>query len=107
LQGLSQSEWEDLTTDEQMRTYIYGIGINDKNLIEKNKELIQSFKQPYNNHDYDGNSSAMSLHTMLLIGPMASSNFQTALTTTEPPTTSSSSSSGGGTGGGGGGSGAF
>lgn len=107
LQKVSQKEWEELTTDEQMRAYIYGIGINDKNLIKKNKELIESFQQRHNKQDNDWNSATVDLNTMLLIGPLASSNFQTAYTITQESTSSSSSSSSGGTGGGGGGSGAF
>lgn len=112
LPSLSAKEWETLTDDEQMRVYIYGIGINDEDIIEKNRELVQSFK-PVNSrfNQNDWNTSYVNMHTMYLIGPMASSSFHTAHETTESTIRSSSSSSsgggGGGVGGGGGGSGAF
>lgn len=111
LPGLSDTEWEALTDDDQMRAYIYGIGSNDKAIIEKNKELVQSFNPinvRYNRNDWD--ATAVNMSTLYIIGPMASSHFHSAHKTTESTINSSSSSSsggGGGAGGGGGGSGAF
>ncbi|TKC17111.1 DUF2207 domain-containing protein [Robertmurraya kyonggiensis] len=102
---LSTKEWEDLSTDEQMRGYIFGIGMNDKNVIARNKELIQSFQRPAHHNQDDW----FVFNSLFLIGPLASSHFQSADRTTQSTvnTTSSTTGGGGGVGGGGGGSGAF
>ncbi len=106
LPKLSLKEWEDLTNDEQMRGFIYGIGMKDEGIIEKNKEFVQSFKHPLEHVHNHGD--ALNIQTMLLIGPYASTHFHSAYKTSQSTTSSSSSSStGGGVGGGGGGSGAF
>lgn len=111
LPKISMKTWENLSGDEQMRSYIYGVGINDKKIIETNQKFIQAFKRPNTslNSNYDVDPYGANIHSLLLIGPLASSNFHSAHKTTSESTTSSSSSmsSGGGVGGGGGGSGAF
>lgn len=111
IKGISTKDWETLSNDDQMRAYIYGIGIQDKKIMKKNEELIQSFKRPNSQpkqKDYHWDSSTVNINTMLLIGPLASINFHSAHKTTEATVSSSTSSStGGGVGGGGGGSGAF
>ncbi|WP_019153727.1 DUF2207 domain-containing protein [Robertmurraya massiliosenegalensis] len=108
LPKVSMKEWESLTSDEQMRSYIYGVGMNDKKIIEANEEFIQSFRTPVQQNNVWDPSTA-NLHTLMLIGPMASSSFHSAYknTTADSSSGSSSISTGGGAGGGGGGSGAF
>lgn len=106
LENLSTKEWEDLSTDEQMRGYIFGIGMNDKKVIARNKELVQSFQRPA----HHTNDDWFVFNSLFLIGPLASTHFQSAHRTTESTintTSSSTTSGGGGVGGGGGGSGAF
>ncbi|MEQ2527423.1 DUF2207 domain-containing protein [Bacillaceae bacterium CLA-AA-H227] len=105
LESLSTKEWEDLSTDEQMRGYIFGIGMNDKKVIARNKELIQSFQRPAHHNQDDW----IVFNSLFLIGPLASSHFQSADRTIQSTvnTTSSTTGGGGGVGGGGGGSGAF
>lgn len=105
---VSHLEWEALTNDEQMRTYIYGIGTKDEDIIEKNEQFVQSFRPSQHSGYNDWN--AVNVNSMIFIGPHLSSNFHSAHKTTQSTTSSSSSSSsssGGGVGGGGGGSGAF
>ncbi|MDF1510574.1 DUF2207 domain-containing protein [Robertmurraya sp. DFI.2.37] len=111
LPQISMKTWENLSDDEQMRSYIYGVGTNDKKIIETNENFIQAFKRPSTilNSNHNVEPYGTNIHSLLLIGPLASSNFHSAHKTTSESTTSSSSSmsSGGGVGGGGGGSGAF
>jgi uncharacterized membrane protein len=108
---LTEQEWQALTKDEQMRAYIYGIGIKNMGIIEKNEELVKSFKSPVNYQFKSAGAYAPAdIAAFTYFGPMAASSFHTANETTQSSLSSSSSSSfggGGGTGGGGGGSGAF
>lgn len=94
---MAEEEWEELETDDQKRAFIYGIGITDKKIDEKNKVLIESFPT---------DSYLSSPANMLIIAAIVSSNFNHAESTSAA---SGSTSAGGGTGvgGGGGGSGAF
>lgn len=104
LQQLSLDNWKQLSEQDQIRAYIYGLGTNNKSIVEKNKEFIQLFNRPLST----GDMNAVNLNSLILIGPLISSNFHTAHDSTQSTTSSSSSSStGGGVGGGGGGSGAF
>lgn len=105
LASIPTKEWEDLSTNEQMRGYIFGIGMNDKKVISRNKELIQSFQRP-SHHTQD---DWFVFNSLFLIGPMASTHFHSASerTTLSTTTSSSGTTGGGGVGGGGGGSGAF
>jgi uncharacterized membrane protein len=98
---LPQSEWEKWSKDDQMRAYIYGLGISNEAIKRKNTELLAAFTPPINDREhYTGIAS------IYYIGPIASTNFHSADQSTGS-SSSGSSSSGGGTGGGGGGSGAF
>lgn len=94
---MADKEWDELMTDDQKRAIIYGVGINDKKIEEKNKELLMRY--PEESH------SLSSPVYFLTFGTLASSSFNNAETTSA----ASSSAAGGGTGvgGGGGGSGAF
>ncbi len=99
----SQEEWEKWSEDEQMRAYIYGIGISAKEVYRKNDELIEALIQSDN--DYD---NSIGFYALAFIGPDTSAKFRYANESTSTSISSgSSSSSGGGTSGGGGGSGAF
>ncbi|MEB1808863.1 MAG: DUF2207 domain-containing protein [Bacillaceae bacterium] len=104
---LTQSDWERWSEDERMRAYIYGLGIHEKSLRNKNDELVTTFKnRPSTHHD-----SSDDWLTMTTVGSVAVTNFTTASRAASPSTSSVSSSgstsSGSGAGGGGGGSGAF
>ncbi len=108
---LTPREWQGLSTDEQMRAYIYGIGIKNQGIIEKNEELVKSFQSPMNNQlQKAGANGSADIAAFTYFGPIATTSFLTANQTSQSSVSSSSSSSvggGGGTGGGGGGSGAF
>lgn len=108
LLGISIEDWKQLSENDHMRAYIYGIGTKDKRMMEKNNEFVQLFRPPLNSSHSEW--GGVDLQTMILIGPMASAYFHSAYGDTLSSTSSSSSpssSSGGGVGGGGGGSGAF
>ncbi|WP_053360659.1 DUF2207 domain-containing protein [Bacillus sp. FJAT-27251] len=107
---LSVGEWQELKSDDQMRAYIYGVGTNDKGIMEKNDQLVKSFELPPIR--YAGRyGSTEDIVTLSYIGPMAFSSFhsaqQTALSSQTSGTTGYAGGGGGGVGGGGGGSGAF
>lgn len=109
--GLTPNEWQGLSIDDQMRAYIYGIGIKNRGIIEKNEELVKSFQSPLHNQVHmAGSHGATDVAAFTYFGPIATSSFLTANQTSQSSISNSSSSSiggGGGTGGGGGGSGAF
>jgi uncharacterized membrane protein len=108
---LTEQAWQALSTDEQMRAYIYAIGIKNRGIIEKNEELVKSFKSPANDQFKSASAYAPAdITAFTYFGPMAATSFHAANETTQSSLSSSSSSSiggGGGTSGGGGGSGAF
>lgn len=100
--ALTPDEWKKWSDDDQMRAYIYGLGMGDKGMKQQNEDLISALYKPYYNE-----SSLFypySVYSFGNIGPDATVHFKSA---NESIGTGSSSSSGGGTGGGGGGSGAF
>ena len=101
---IPQTEWETWSEDDRMRAYIYGLGMNDDDIANKNEDLVEAFIPPSNPYDDSAN-----FYTITYLGPNASSNFRSAYHSTGSTSSggSFSSSSGGGTGGGGGGSGAF
>lgn len=94
---MADEAWEELESDDQRRAFIYGIGIKDKKIDEKNKVLVESFST---------DSYMTSPVNMLLIATIISSNFNHA-ETTSAASSSPSPGTGTGVGGGGGGSGAF
>ncbi len=99
-------KWNELSADDKMRAYLYGLGINNKGIVKKNEELVKSFERPLTNTA--GHSDPAGIYAMTFIGPVASTNFHSASQNTQSSSSSSSSTSGGGgVGGGGGGSGAF
>ncbi|WP_096187871.1 DUF2207 domain-containing protein [Evansella halocellulosilytica] len=108
---LSTSDWSDWPKDEQIRSYLYALSLNEKKLHDKNKELIEPFKQKAAD-SHLGIASASSVSsvdfvTIAFISQTMSSSFKSASDTTTQSSSGSSSMPGGGAGGGGGGSGAF
>ena len=94
---MADDEWDELMTDDQKRAFIYGVGIKDKKIEEKNKKMLTRFPE----ESYTISSPVY----FLMFAGIFNSSFNDAQTTSA----ASSSSAGGGTGvgGGGGGSGAF
>ena len=102
---LSSDEWKKWSEDDQMRAYIYGFGMGDKEMKKQNEDLISAITKPYYN-----NSTGFypySVASFGYVGPNASTHFDSANELIGSGSSSSSSTGGGGTGGGGGGSGAF
>lgn len=97
-------DWEDLTTDDQRRAYLYSAGIVDDQVRKKNEE----FKEKFDDFTSEDTSDAM---YYLLFATAFHTNFNTAHQESVSATTTSNSTStftgGGGVGGSGGGSGAF
>ncbi|MEH7235103.1 DUF2207 domain-containing protein [Bacillus sp. JJ1562] len=102
---LSLDEWKNWSEDDQMRAYIYGLGIGDKGMMRQNEDLIFALNKPYRYES--AGFYPYSVYSFGYVGPNASAQFESANESIGSGSTSSSSSSGGGTGGGGGGSGAF
>jgi len=113
--NMAPAEWEQLSKDDKMSAFIYGLGINEKNLNKKNESLVKAFKtKPATGGSVYSNQAATAYGfdpTWLIIGGIASNRFKTAQQDTTPATSSgvggSSGGGGSGAGGGGGGSGAF
>lgn len=95
---MADDEWSELMTDDQKRAFIYGVGVKDKRIEQKNEKMLKYFPT-------EGYSNSNPVH-FLMFATLFNSSFNDAQTTSAA---SSSSSAGGGTGvgGGGGGSGAF
>nr|WP_309100486.1 DUF2207 domain-containing protein [Fredinandcohnia onubensis] len=102
---LSTDEWKKWSEDDQMRGYIYGLGIGDKEMKKQNEDLISAITKPYYNNSAD--FYPYSVASFGYVGPNASAHFESANESIGSGSSSSSSTGGGGTGGGGGGSGAF
>ena len=102
---LPQEEWEKWSEDDQMRAYIYGLGISSKEIDRKHDALIEALTS---RNDYYDTDYAFGFYAIAFIGPDTSAKFRSANESTSSSYSSGgSSSSGGGSGGGGGGSGAF
>ncbi|WP_445505623.1 DUF2207 domain-containing protein [Niallia sp. 03091] len=108
---ITKNEWEKLSDDERMRIYIYGLGINNKNITRKNEALAKSIPFPNMNLSHQTSEyQAFDILTFYYFGTLASTNFYDANKSVEKTmhgSYGSSSSFTGGGGGGGGGSGAF
>jgi len=102
--ALTPGEWKKWTEDDQMRAYIYGLGLRDKGMKEQNENLISAFATPYFNPT--AGFYPYSIYSFGYVGPNASASFESANESIGSGS-SSGGSYGGGTGGGGGGSGAF
>ncbi|MFT8322482.1 MAG: DUF2207 domain-containing protein [Bacillus sp. (in: firmicutes)] len=114
---ITKSEWEKLSEDERIRIYIYGLGLNDKDITRKNEALGKSVAFPkINLSQPTTNYFSMDIFTIYYFGTLASTNFYDANKLVDKTLNNSSGSGdsssytgggGGGVGGGGGGSGAF
>ncbi|WP_165967249.1 DUF2207 domain-containing protein [Jeotgalibacillus sp. S-D1] len=107
---ISTNEWDSWTEDEKMRSYLYGLGTNDKKMKDKNDRFVNAFEMKHAN---GYNSSAamaapVDVNMIALYSVTAGASFHSANeTVSATSSTGSAASSGGGVGGGGGGSGAF
>lgn len=98
--GMADDEWDELVTDDQKRAFIYGVGIKDKKIEQKNELLLNRFPT----EDYPATNPM----SFLLFATMFNGSFNHAHTTSAASAGSSPGAGGGtGVGGGGGGSGAF
>ncbi|WP_445487843.1 DUF2207 domain-containing protein [Niallia sp. 03133] len=113
---ITKNEWEKLSEEERIRIYIYGLGINNKNITRKNEALAKSITFPkINITQQTSEYSGVDLFTIYYFGTLASTNFydankimkKTMHGSYSASSSSISSSGGGGVDGGGGGSGAF
>ncbi|MEH7385012.1 DUF2207 domain-containing protein [Bacillus sp. JJ1521] len=102
--ALTPDEWKKWSEDDQMRAYIYGLGMGDKGMKRQNEDLLSALAPAYFNDS--AGFYPYSIYSFGDVGPSASAEFNSANESIGSGS-SSSSSSGGGTGGGGGGSGAF
>lgn len=95
---MGDKEWDELVTDDQKRAFIYGVGIKDKKIKQKNEIMLAHYQT-------ENDTTSNPVH-LLLFATVINSSFNDAQSTSAA---SSSTSAGGGTGvgGGGGGSGAF
>ncbi|PPA70435.1 DUF2207 domain-containing protein [Jeotgalibacillus proteolyticus] len=108
---VSESEWEDWTEDEKMRSYLYSFGTNDKKLKDKNDRFVSTFEMKNGYGSTAAVAAPLDVHMLALYSVTAGASFHTANETVSSSSSSGSSIStsggGGGVGGGGGGSGAF
>ncbi|MBP2242242.1 putative membrane protein [Cytobacillus eiseniae] len=103
--NMTETDWKLLSTDDRMRGYIYGLGINEKSLQVNNK----SFKTTFHAEEGQVDTVYGFDPTWIILATMVTSNFKSADDATAIHTSSGSggAGSGSGAGGGGGGSGAF
>lgn len=89
-------------SDEQMRAFIYAIGINDKAMLKKNENLAST------NADSGFGYTSSDIVMLMIIASTLTNSFNQAEETVSAGTGTGSVPGGGtGVGGGGGGSGAF
>ncbi|MEH7252435.1 DUF2207 domain-containing protein, partial [Neobacillus niacini] len=91
---LPQEEWEKWSEDDQMRAYIYGLGISSKEIDRKHDALIEALTSDSDVYD-DYNVSA-GFYAIAFIGPDTSAKFRSANESTSSSDGGGSSSSGGG-----------
>ncbi|KIL46374.1 DUF2207 domain-containing protein [Jeotgalibacillus campisalis] len=103
----SNQEWEKWSEDDKMRMYLYGLGSNDKDIIDKNDKLLSAFKPI---PSAVSTAYSVDISTIAVLSAVAGPSFHSANESASIQSSSNSSASGaggGGVGGGGGGSGAF
>ena len=107
--NIGTEAWQALTDDEKMRAFIYGLGMNEKNMQKKNEELVKAFKVTSKSKQYKPSTVYSIDPTWLVIAAVAASNFESANTSASASSSDSSSTPGmgGGPSGAGGGSGGF
>ncbi|WP_208589266.1 DUF2207 domain-containing protein [Gracilibacillus suaedae] len=105
-ENISENDWNDSMSDEQMQTYIYAIGTGNKSMQKKFEQLSHNLSPT---STADNNLQTNDLVMLMLIASAVTNQFDNADSTVSATTSNSGSVSGGGTGvgGGGGGSGAF
>src|SRR5690606_4406313 len=74
--ALTPGEWKKWTEDDQMRAYIYGLGLRDKGMKEQNENLISAFATPYFNPT--AGFYPYSIYSFGYVGPNASASFESA-----------------------------
>ncbi|MBP3950147.1 DUF2207 family protein [Bacillus suaedae] len=108
---MADIDWQQLSEDERMRAFIYGLGVNEKSLKKKNESLTKMFKGPVHAAGLQTSTVYGFDPSLIIVATAATSNFHSAEQTTAVDHSSSTngggSGSGSGVGGGGGGSGAF
>ncbi|WP_342731519.1 DUF2207 family protein [Salinibacillus kushneri] len=97
---INENQWRQWPEDDQMRSIIYAIGLNDKKMNEKNKRIIEKIPAKYS-------TPALDMMSFLLISTSIQESFSHAEHTVAASTGSVNAGTGTGVGGGGGGSGAF
>ncbi len=107
--NIATDAWQSLTEDDKMRAFIYGLGMNEKNIQKKNESLINAFKVTSKSQEYKPSTVYSIDPTWLVIAAVAASNFESANTSASSSSSDSSSTPGigGGPSGAGGGSGGF
>ncbi|MGN8645059.1 DUF2207 domain-containing protein [Gracilibacillus sp. HCP3S3_G5_1] len=104
--NISEKEWNDWMSDEQMQAFIFAIGTGNKSMQKKCEHLSKNVSQTTT---ADGNLKTNDLLMFILIASTLTNQFDKADSTVSAATSSNGGVPGGGTGvgGGGGGSGAF
>lgn len=92
-------QWKELTTDDQQRAFIYGIGLDKKQIKQKNEQLLEA--------DPDIRNSHSDIAYFVIIASIANQQFTDANSAAVASTSGGAPGGGTGIGGGGGGSGAF
>jgi uncharacterized membrane protein len=101
---IETDRWNEWMSDEQMQAFIYAIGMNDKNMLNKNEKLAGG--KPTAHDPFTTTSSDLVM--LMIIASMMTNSFNNAEQTVSAGTGGNSIPGGGsGVGGGGGGSGAF
>ncbi|WP_187444765.1 DUF2207 domain-containing protein [Rossellomorea vietnamensis] len=100
--NVDKKQWSEWMSDEQMRAFIYAIGINDKAMLKKNENLAST------NADSGFGYTSSDIVMLMIIASTLTNSFNQAEETVSAGTGTGSVPGGGsGVGGGGGGSGAF
>ncbi|UOQ87452.1 DUF2207 domain-containing protein [Gracilibacillus salinarum] len=102
--NISEQEWNDWMSDQQMQAYIYAIGTGHKAMQKKSEHLSKSFTGPATT---DTTSQTNDIVMLVLIASTMTQEFDKAGTIVSATTSSGNAGGGAGVGGGGGGSGAF
>lgn len=103
--NISEKDWNDWMTDEQMQSFIYAIGTGNKSMQKKFEQLSKSLSLPSTT---DHSMQSHDVMMFILIASTLTNQFDKADSTVSASTSSGSVTGGGtGVGGGGGGSGAF
>ncbi len=100
---ITNQDWNEWMSDEQMQAIIYGVGTNNKKMMEKNKTLVES----PNVSAVSSSVTSSDMVMLMLLSTTLTSQFNEANHTVSASSSTSTAGTGAGVGGGGGGSGAF